>query len=139
MSKNTARKPDSPEASRPCGAGVCAAVSGKTVKKESDRLNCWEIKGCGREPGGKKVGEFGICPAATAKKLDGVHGGKNAGRSCWLVAGTMCGGAVQGTFAQKYGNCEMCDFFKSVREEETPSSKASELLPERKKRLKPSS
>ena len=91
---------------------------GKYMKKEFKKLNCWEFKGCERQPGGKKTGELGVCPAATCKALDGLHNGKNAGRVCWLVAGTMCGETVQGTFAQKYGNCEKCDFFKSVRGKE---------------------
>jgi hypothetical protein len=82
------------------------------------KLNCWEVKKCGREPGGAKNHELGICPSATEKKLDGIHGGSNAGRSCWLVAGTMCGGVVQGTYAQKYEDCEICDFFHQVLEEE---------------------
>jgi hypothetical protein len=93
------------------------------MKKEFKKLNCWEFKGCERQPGGKKASELGVCPAATDKVLDGLHGGKNAGRACWLVAGTMCGGKVQGTFAQKYGNCEKCDFFKSVRGEKPPMFK----------------
>lgn len=93
------------------------------MKKEVKKLNCWEFKGCEREPGGKKTGELGVCPAATGKKLNGLHGGKNSGRACWLVAGTMCGGEVQGTFAQKYGDCEKCDFFKSVRGKGRPAFK----------------
>jgi hypothetical protein len=92
----------------------------REIPKVRKKLNCWEIKGCERQPGGKKAAELGICPAAVEKKLDGLHGGKNAGRACWLVAGTMCSGKVQGTFAQKYGNCEKCDFFEAVREEERP-------------------
>jgi hypothetical protein len=50
--------------------------------------------------------------------LDGVHNGTNAGRACWVIAGTMCEGQVQGTFAQKYKNCGVCDFYKSVLKEE---------------------
>ena len=30
---------------------------------------------------------------------------------CWQVAGTYCGGAVQGVFAEKYHNCRRCDVF----------------------------
>jgi hypothetical protein len=82
------------------------------------RLNCWEFKQCGREPGGAKVHELGICPATTEQKLQGIHGGKNAGRACWVVAGSMCDSQIQGTFAQKYGNCVKCDFFQKVKEEE---------------------
>lgn len=85
------------------------------------KKNCWEFKNCGRQPGGGREKELGICKAAMETRLDGVHGGKNAGRACWVVAGTLCGGQVQGTFAKKYGNCEVCDFYKSVREEEGPN------------------
>jgi len=85
------------------------------------KKNCWELKECGREPGGAVAVHLGVCPAATAGKLDGVHGGKNAGRSCWLVAGTLCGGKPQGTFAQKIETCELCDFFQQVKSEEKDS------------------
>jgi len=61
-------------------------------------MNCWEYKNCGRDVQGG-------CPAYIEGK----------GRICWLVAGTMCGGEVQGTFARKIKNCNECDFFKMVR------------------------
>jgi hypothetical protein len=82
------------------------------------KQNCWEFKKCGREAGGVKEKELGTCPASVIQELDGTHGGKNAGRSCWIVAGTMCGGKVQGTFAKKYDNCEKCEFYQSVKKEE---------------------
>ena len=82
------------------------------------KKNCWEVKKCGREPEGAKVHESGVCPSAVESKLDGTHGGRNAGRACWVVAGTLCGGVVQGTFAKKYENCEKCDFFAQVIKEE---------------------
>ncbi len=94
------------------------------------KKNCWEIKGCGRELGGKDAKELGVCPAAIYKRLDGVHGGKNAGRVCWVVAGTMCAVRVQGTFAQEYKNCEECDFYRSVKEEEGQYLKMTEGLEE---------
>ena len=83
--------------------------------------NCWEFKKCERQPGGRLTGELGVCPAATHETLGGVHGGKNAGRACWVVAGTFCGGAVQGSEAQKQHNCWKCDFFQLVKNEEAPS------------------
>ncbi len=85
------------------------------------KINCWEYKECGREPGGKMTETRGICPAASEARFNGVHGGKNAGRACWVVAGTLCGGKPQGTFAQKQGTCEHCDFFKKVKDEEKES------------------
>ncbi len=92
------------------------------------KQNCWEFKKCGREPGGKHVGDFGVCPAAVDDRLQGIHGGKNAGRACWVMAGTLCGGKVQGTFAQKYSNCEVCDFFKAVKKEENGTYQMSIVL-----------
>ena len=77
-------------------------------------LNCWKFKKCGREVGGSKEEELGVCLAATDTRLDGIHGGKNAGRACWALCGTLCGGEVQGTFAEKMGNCKACDFYVQV-------------------------
>jgi hypothetical protein len=82
------------------------------------KINCWEHKLCGREPGGRHAGSLGVCPAAIEENLHEVHGGKNGGRSCWVVAGTLCGGAVQGSFAAKFDSCEGCDFYQSVKKEE---------------------
>lgn len=82
------------------------------------KKNCWEFKKCGREPGGVKAELLGVCPAATDDRLEGVHGGAHAGRACWIVAGTYCGGEVQGTYAQKFENCMSCEFFKAVKAEE---------------------
>lgn len=64
--------------------------------------NCWEIKNCGRQKGGAKVSERGICVAAS----------EGMGHSCWAIAGTLCGGKVQGTVAQKEQNCMQCEVYK---------------------------
>lgn len=79
------------------------------------RMNCWEFFDCGREPNGKRTRELGVCPAAAKEELDTVNDGKNGGRSCWAVAGTLCEGEVQGSYAQKLGNCLKCDFHAFVR------------------------
>lgn len=92
------------------------------------RKNCWEVKRCGRELGGTHVHDLGVCPAATMSKLDGAHGGKNAGRSCWVVAGTLCGGEVQATFARKFESCQACDFYKRVQQEEAGGFQMSIVL-----------
>ncbi len=62
-------------------------------------LNCWEIKKCERQKGGKKVNELGECIASK----------EGMGHSCWAVAGTLCGGKIQGTTAQKIGYCTICE------------------------------
>lgn len=76
--------------------------------------NCWEFKKCGREPGGEKEAELGVCLAVTDTRLDGVHDGTNGGRACWAIAGTLCGGEVQGTYAAKEENCLKCEFYQEV-------------------------
>ena len=82
------------------------------------KLNCWQVKECGREPGGATEAELGPCPASTESRLDGVYGGRNGGRCCWLVAGTLCKGEVQGTNAKKIATCRECEFAKQVFKEE---------------------
>jgi len=64
--------------------------------------NCWEIKNCGREKNGIHVSDLGECVASK----------QGLGHSCWAIAGTLCGGEVQGTAAQKEGNCIVCDVYK---------------------------
>ena len=92
------------------------------------KKNCWEAMQCGREPGGARARELGVCPVTVETKLDGVHGGRCAGRACWVVAGSLCGGTVQGTFAAKFESCESCEFYAAVREEELPSFQYSSTL-----------
>ena len=82
------------------------------------KLNCWEFKKCGREPNGAKVAELGVCPAAIETRTNGINCGKNGGRSCWALSGTLCGGIVQGSFAAKLGNCLKCEFYQMVGSEE---------------------
>ncbi|MHB8792914.1 MAG: ATP-binding protein [Thermoleophilia bacterium] len=52
---------------------------------------CWEIKSCTSVD----------CPSFKSENL-----------RCWQVAGTHCGGEVQGVFAQKFGRCEKCQVYK---------------------------
>ena len=92
------------------------------------RLNCWEYMKCGREPGGTKVDEFGICPAAADLSFDGINSGICGGRICWAVAGTFCDGKVQGTFAEKRESCMSCSFYKTVQEEEKTATRPTRFL-----------
>ncbi len=95
------------------------------------RKNCWEFKKCGREKGGLLAHDLGVCPASLEQRLDGTHGGRNAGRACWVVAGTLCHGTVQGTYAHKYGSCGACDFYLDVKQEEFPAFTLAAVLLER--------
>ncbi|MBC8413316.1 MAG: hypothetical protein ISR96_08935 [Nitrospira sp.] len=82
------------------------------------KINCWEFKKCGREPGGEHAGSKGVCPAALDETSEGTNSGKCAGRICWSIAGTFCDGIVQGDYAKKEVSCISCNFFLLVREEE---------------------
>lgn len=63
---------------------------------------CWEYKACGRQKNGPKVAELGECIASK----------EQMGHSCWAIAGTLCGGVVQGSSAQKEQNCMGCEVYK---------------------------
>lgn len=92
------------------------------------KINCWDYMKCGREPGGEKASKLGVCPAATDVSFDGINRGKNAGRFCWAVAGTFCGGTAQGSFAEKRQSCLSCDFFNKVRHEEDSANLQTKFL-----------
>lgn len=72
---------------------------------------------CGREPGGTNVSTDGLCPATTALNADGFNNGKNGGRICWAVAGTLCS-VTKGKFAREIPSCLECDFYMKVVNEE---------------------
>lgn len=65
-------------------------------------MNCWEFKKCGREKCGVNVGQLGVCVAYPYN-----------GKTCASIAGTLCGGKIQGSFAIKLADCKQCDFYKS--------------------------
>lgn len=56
---------------------------------------CWEYMRCGAEQS---------CVAVKEER----------GHECWRVAGTMCGGEVQGSLAKKIATCRECEFYKFV-------------------------
>jgi hypothetical protein len=92
------------------------------------KQNCWEFKRCGREQGGVKSHELGVCPASTETRVNGTNSGKNAGRACWVLAGTLCGGKTQGTFATKLSNCMACDFYQTVGKEEGANHESAKAI-----------
>jgi hypothetical protein len=90
-------------------------VSGIEFEKP---INCWQYMLCGRETGGAYTGRFGVCPASTDNRLDGVHGGKNAGRACWVVTGSFTKDADEMVFTRSHKDCRACDFYNAVHREE---------------------
>ena len=82
------------------------------------KRNCWEFKNCGREPGGFNTKRLGVCLATTCRAITRVNSGECGGRSCWALAGTLCKGNIQGTYAKKIKDCLKCDFYEMVKTEE---------------------
>ena len=68
-------------------------------EEELRNVPCWEYMECCRD-----VNNEVKCPAYP-----------HFGQVCWAVAGTLCAGKVQGTFAQKIDDCRNCRFYKRVK------------------------
>jgi hypothetical protein len=84
-----------------------------------EKINCWEFNQCGREKGGINVPIHGVCPVPYLHALDGVNGGKNAGRYCWSITNNgyrnqkdIC------LYVKKYNNCLECPYYQMVQKEE---------------------
>ena len=69
---------------------------------DMELLNCWEIKKCERQKGGKKICELGECIASK----------EGMGHSCWAIAGTLCGGKIQSEIAKKNEFCTSCEVYE---------------------------
>ena len=86
-----------------------------------DLKTCWELMECGRGKGGRKERALGECVASK----------EGLGHSCWTIAGTLCRGRVQGTFAEKEGICIHCQVFRLYhRTLGSLGSRVKELYPE---------
>jgi len=79
------------------------------------KLNCWQFKNCNRI---FNKSTESVCPVMLAVEHDGKNGGTNGGRICWQVAGSFCGGKMQGAFVQKLDTCLKCDFARYVFDKE---------------------
>jgi len=108
---------------------VCKAApdpsSSGTEKPAMAKVNCWQFKQCGRQQGGARSAESGVCPASAETRVHGTNGGTNGGRACWALAGTLCGGRAQGTFASKLNSCMKCEFYQLVGSEEGPNHESA--------------
>ena len=76
------------------------------------KLNCWQFKNCGREPGGILANLLGECPVARTMKFDGLNDGIGAGRACWMVHNSVC--KQPKNLSSPINPCHTCDFYKRV-------------------------
>ncbi len=79
-------------------------------------MNCWEFVNCGREPGGDRADDLGVCPAAADRRFDGLNDGINAGRVCWIVAGTENNDRPHCILADRHHPCQECSFYQQVQQ-----------------------
>ncbi|WP_446007747.1 two-CW domain-containing protein [Candidatus Electrothrix sp.] len=92
------------------------------------KINCWEFKQCGKEPGGKNAAE-GVCPVAVEQGADGVHSGMNAGRCCWVIPNNLCHDDMpQKNIREQNTLCLQCDFYHMVRTDEIPAFKVTGVV-----------
>lgn len=71
-----------------------AILDDKIIFNNPNLKVCWKIKNCEKD----------ACPIYN-KEID---------LRCWQIAGTYCGGKVQGEFVKKYGNCKKCDIYRAA-------------------------
>jgi DNA-binding transcriptional regulator YiaG len=64
---------------------------------EREQVPCWVIEGCLLETRQK-------CPAWEFQ----------SGNLCWFINGTICHGAVQGSWREKMEMCRKCEVFRSI-------------------------
>lgn len=83
------------------------------------KQNCWEFMACGRELGGGKADELGVCPSAVETWADGINGGKNGGRACWAIAGSFVSKKDKCLCVTEGRDCSyFCRFYWLVMQEE---------------------
>jgi len=91
------------------------APTAGTGVRAGQRLQCWEIRGCGQAEGTSGGGKR--CPVPRTMALDGVNGGDNGGRCCWAVDGALCIGK-RPQDAGPADPCLRCSVLATVRREE---------------------
>lgn len=82
------------------------------------KINCWDFMKCGKGPGGSRVEEAGICPIAEETMADGLNGGENGGRICWIIAENCCIEDVSCSEFHRKTSCFSCEFRYKVTMEE---------------------
>jgi len=92
----------------------------KKAGAQSAKMNCWDFKRCNSNTGNDRIKKSDVCPVFSKTALDGINGGKNGGRSCWLIPGTLCGSRIQRAIIPKSIACRLCDFKRHVLREENP-------------------
>jgi len=98
----------------------------KKAGMQPSKINCWDFKRCGGNVEGDRAQKLIDCPVFSESALNGINGGKNGGRSCWLIQGTFCGSRIQRSLIPKSLACKFCDFKRFVLREENSNCVVSD-------------
>ncbi|MBF0097558.1 MAG: hypothetical protein HQM04_08770 [Magnetococcales bacterium] len=77
--------------------------------------NCWEVKQCGREPGGYMARQQGTCPVPLYTLADGFLGGHNGGRACAFIVRQLNASERLSACSQNSQTCDQCSFFNQLQ------------------------
>jgi len=72
----------------------------------NNKVNCWDVKKCCNETGNKK-----ICSVKKESIANGLNGGINGGRICWVIMDSHCKQKARTA-------CFQCEFHYKVKAEE---------------------
>jgi hypothetical protein len=82
------------------------------------KMNCWEFMKCGKHVENGKTDRSDVCPVAIEKTANGLNGGVNGGRICWIVADMCCRRWMPCQDNKRNDPCFSCEFrFKVMAEE----------------------
>jgi hypothetical protein len=73
---------------------------------------------CGKGPSKNGNSKSNICPVASETSANGLNGGINGGRICWVIAEDGCKDKVKCSDLYRGDLCYQCEFRYNVRNEE---------------------
>jgi len=80
--------------------------------------NCWDYMKCGKGPDENGKNKFIMCPVVFHEAANGLNGGVNGGRLCWLVASKKKYGEMKHLNQKRTDPCFFCEFHYKVMAEE---------------------
>ena len=76
-----------------------------------DKLNCWDFRKCCDKSMSHHASKRIVCPVKKEFKANGLNGGINGGRICWVIMDSHCKKKAQSV-------CFQCEFRYKVMAEE---------------------
>ena len=101
----------------PCNPLNITCINVMNIMSDN-RMNCWEFKQCGREPGGRNVEKYGRCSVPVSVEHNGMNNGKNGGRSCWILREAACEKIMRACRVDEIKECRQCRFHIHVKKSE---------------------